>query len=160
VYLLGTLPPGLSPSKTSCFMAGSITSLRIKCAKGSSSKEKVVELDEMARAGEGDRPCDGDLRVLRDMLLVRRWIIISYSILWSDDKVANSFNCKKKKDKCNYVWFHTASAILQYDPMFGRIILGGVGIGRVGVGVARLLCILSWQSPISGLCGLDGGLRC
>jgi hypothetical protein len=37
-----------------------------------------------------------------------------------------------------YVWFHTATAILQYDPMFGRIILGGVGIGRVGVGVARL----------------------
>jgi hypothetical protein len=28
-------------------MAGSITSLRIKCAKGLSLKEKIIELDEM-----------------------------------------------------------------------------------------------------------------
>jgi hypothetical protein len=44
-----------------------------------------------------------------------------------------------------YVWFHTATAILQYDPIFGRIILGGIGIGRVGVGVARLYAILTVQ---------------
>jgi hypothetical protein len=36
------------------------------------------------------------------------------------------------------VWFHTAIAILQCVPMFGRIILGGVGIVRAGVGAARL----------------------
>jgi hypothetical protein len=47
IYLLGTLLAGPSPSKTSCFMAGSITSLRIEYAKGLSSKEKVVELDEI-----------------------------------------------------------------------------------------------------------------
>jgi hypothetical protein len=76
-------------------MAGSITSSRIECAKGSSSKEKVVESDEMEQAGEGDRSGDGDLRVLRDILTVRRSRIVSYSILSSDDEVTNSFNCKK-----------------------------------------------------------------
>ena len=62
-------------------MAGSITSSRIECAKGSSSKEKVVESDEIERAGDRDRSGDGDLRVLRDMLTVRRLRIVSYSIL-------------------------------------------------------------------------------
>jgi hypothetical protein len=97
IYSLGTLPPALSLSKTSCFIVGSITSSRIEYTKGSSLKEKVIESDEIERAGEEDRPHDGDLRVLRDMLSVHRWI------LWSDDEVANSFNYKKKrKDKCNY----------------------------------------------------------
>ena len=76
-------------------MAGSITSLRIECAKGLSLKEKVVESDEIEQAGKGDRSGDGDLRVLRDILIARRSRIVSYSILLSDDEVINSFNCKK-----------------------------------------------------------------
>jgi hypothetical protein len=62
-------------------MVGSITSSRIEYAKGLPLKEKIVESDEMERAGKGDHPRDGDLRVLRDILSVHRWIIVSYSIL-------------------------------------------------------------------------------
>jgi hypothetical protein len=62
-------------------MVGSITSLRIERIKGSSLKEKVVESDEIERAGDRDRSSDGDLRVLRDMLIIRRLRIVSYSIL-------------------------------------------------------------------------------
>jgi hypothetical protein len=47
IYLLRTLLAGPSPSKTSCFIAGSITSLRIEYIKGLFLKEKVVELDKM-----------------------------------------------------------------------------------------------------------------
>jgi hypothetical protein len=48
------------------------------------------------------------------------------------------------------VWFHTATAILQCVPMFGRIILGGVGIVRAGVGAARLISYVN-LSKKSGL---------
>jgi hypothetical protein len=47
IYLLGTLLVGLFLFKTSCFMAGFITSLRIEYIKGLSLKEKVVELNKM-----------------------------------------------------------------------------------------------------------------
>jgi hypothetical protein len=47
IYLLRTLPVGPSPSKTSYFIAGSITSSRIEYIKELSSKEKVVELNEI-----------------------------------------------------------------------------------------------------------------
>jgi hypothetical protein len=57
--LLGTLFIGLSPYNSFCLIVGSITSLRIKYIKGLSLKEKVVELDEIERAGERDRFSDG-----------------------------------------------------------------------------------------------------
>jgi hypothetical protein len=47
IYLLRTLLAGLSLSKTSCFIIGSITSLRIEYIKGLSLKEKVVELNKI-----------------------------------------------------------------------------------------------------------------
>jgi hypothetical protein len=75
IYLLGTLSLILLLSKTSYFIVGSITSLRIEYAKGLSLKEKVIELDKIERVGKEDRPCNGDLRVLRDILLVCRWIL-------------------------------------------------------------------------------------
>jgi uncharacterized membrane protein YiaA len=54
IYLLGTLLSNLLLSKTSYFIASSITSLRIKYTKGLSLKEKVVESDEIERVGKGD----------------------------------------------------------------------------------------------------------
>jgi hypothetical protein len=56
MYLLETLLPTPSSSKTSCFIVGSITSLRIKYAKRLSSEEKVVESDEIEKAGKEDCP--------------------------------------------------------------------------------------------------------
>jgi hypothetical protein len=47
IYLLRTFLASLSLSKTSCFIVGSITSLKIEYIKGLSLKEKVVELDKM-----------------------------------------------------------------------------------------------------------------
>jgi hypothetical protein len=81
IYLSRTLSICLSLSKTSYFIKGSITSSRIKYIKGLSLKEKVVESDKMERTGDRDYSGDGDLRVLRDMLIVRRLRIISYGIL-------------------------------------------------------------------------------
>ena len=75
IYLLETLLPTPLLSKTSCFIVGFITSLRIEYVKGLSLKEKIVELDKMERVGKEDRPCDSNLRVLRDILSVCRWIL-------------------------------------------------------------------------------------
>ena len=75
IYLLGTLSLILLLSKTSYFIVGSITSLRIEYIKGLSLKEKVVELNKIERVGKEDCPYNSDLRVLRDMLSVCRWIL-------------------------------------------------------------------------------------
>jgi hypothetical protein len=75
IYLLRTLLPTLLLFKTFCFIVGSITSLRIEYIKGLSLKEKVVELNKIERVGKEDCPYNSDLRVLRDMLSVCRWIL-------------------------------------------------------------------------------------
>jgi hypothetical protein len=49
--------------------------------KGLSLKEKVVKSDKIERAEDRDCSGDGDLRVLRDMLIVCRLRIVSYGIL-------------------------------------------------------------------------------
>jgi hypothetical protein len=75
IYLLRTLLPTPLPFKTSCFIIGFITSLRIKYTKGLSLKEKVVESDKMERVDKEDCPYNSNLRVLRDILLVCKWIL-------------------------------------------------------------------------------------
>jgi hypothetical protein len=75
IYLLGTLPLALLLFKTSYFIIGSITSLRIKYTKGLFLKEKVIKLNKIEKVSKEDYPYNNNLRVLRDMLLVCKWIL-------------------------------------------------------------------------------------
>jgi hypothetical protein len=58
-----------------------ITFLRIKYIKILSLKEKVIELNKIKRAGEYNYSSNNNLRVLRDILIVRKLRIIYYNIL-------------------------------------------------------------------------------
>jgi hypothetical protein len=75
IYLLRTLPPALLLFKTSCFIISSITSLRIKYIKGLSLKEKIIKLNKIEKVGKEDYPYNNNLKILRNILLVYKWIL-------------------------------------------------------------------------------------
>jgi hypothetical protein len=72
IYLLKTLLLALLLFKTFCFIVGFITFLRIKYIKGLFLKKKVIKLNKIKRVSKKDYLYNNNLKVLRNILLVRK----------------------------------------------------------------------------------------